>query len=82
MLDFIENLPLPVVHSSATFDSPEGDMLYRISWLAEIKATLVAVEMTLKQIPTDTANRAAAKMAMLEIDKWVTSGIDIIYQLI
>lgn len=79
VLDFVDNLPLPTantVHVSVsstalqtvTFKA-EGDTLYAATRLAEIKATLVATEMNLKNKPTPSANKAAAKMAMLEVDK-------------
>ncbi|KAG8309677.1 hypothetical protein J6590_078973 [Homalodisca vitripennis] len=80
ILDFVDNLPLPTantVHvsvSSAELQAqqmmePEGDTQYTALRLAEIKATLVATEMTHKNRPLPTANKAAAKMAMLEVDK-------------
>lgn len=79
VLDFIDNLPLPsanTVHvsvSSATLagltTEPCGDTQYAAQTLCEIKATLVAAEMINKCKPTLTSNKAAAKMAMLELDK-------------
>lgn len=79
VLDFIDNLPLPsanTVHVSVSSTAlagltaePCGDTLYAALTLCEIKATLVAAEMINKIKPTLTSNKAAAKMAMLELDK-------------
>lgn len=81
MLDFVDNVPLPTantVHVSVSSVSlqalqyeSQGDPLYTASQLAVVKATLVAAEMNAANRPIPAANKAAAKMAMLEVDKCV-----------
>lgn len=82
VLDFVDNVPLPTantVHVSVSSVSlqaalqyqPQGDPLYTASQLAVVKATLVAAEMNAANRPIPAADKAAAKMAMLEVDKCV-----------